>query len=217
MATKSQEEQVADHNALIELVRHGDADAFEELYAMYRGRIYAICLRMAKNPAEAEDLVQEAFLQLFRKIDTFRGESQFGTWFHRLTVNVVLMKLRRKGGRFNVSLDELIETEDGSLERFIASTDHHLELSPERIAVSRAIEQLSPGYRLVLELHDIEGFEHNEIAEILGCGIGNSKSQLHKARRALIAILGVTIDSSSIFANFDRFFADQKRNMREKT
>ncbi len=207
MSTAPRSQQV-NQDALIERAQQGDSAAFEELYTLHKRRVYGICLRMVRNQADAEDLAQEAFLQLFRKLKLFRGESQFSTWLHRLVVNVVLMKLRRKdvcnGG---ASLDELIEVGDGELKKEVTSIDHHLILSPERIAVGRAIEQLPPGYRLILRMHDLEGFEHNEIAEILGCSIGNSKSQLHKARLALLAILRVELDPLSILVDFDRFLS----------
>jgi RNA polymerase sigma-70 factor (ECF subfamily) len=139
---------------------------------------------MSGNTAEAEDLTQEAFLQLFRKISTFRGESAFSTWLHRLAVNVVLMHLRRKGVQ-QVSLDELDTTQDEPVKRDYGDDDRRLVGSIDRISLSRAIADLPPGYRAVFVLHDIEGYEHNEIAEIMNCSVGNSKSQLHKARLKL--------------------------------
>lgn len=209
MSTAPRPQQI-NQDALIERAQQGDSAAFEELYALHHKRAYRICFRMVRNQADAEDLVQEAFLQLFRKLKLFRGESQFSTWFHRLVVNVALMKLRKKDGRYDVSLDELVEVDSGELKREITSIDHHLRLSPERIAVGRAIEQLAPGYRLILRMHDLEGFDHNEIAAILGCSIGNSKSQLHKARTALLSLLEVKLDPLSILVNFDRFLSDSE-------
>jgi len=145
---------------------------------------------MVGNPAGAEDLAQEAFLQLFRKIQTFRGESAFSTWLHRLTVNVVLMRLRRKNV-LETSLDELGEQdeESGSPRREIGTPDLTLSGSVDRVNLERAVGQLPPGYRAVFLLHDVEGYEHNEIADMLGCSIGNSKSQLHKARTRLRDLL----------------------------
>jgi RNA polymerase sigma-70 factor (ECF subfamily) len=207
MSTAPRPQQV-NQDALIKRAQQGDSAAFAELYALHKRRAFSICYRMVKNQADAEDLVQEAFLQLFRKLKLFRGESQFATWFHRLVVNVALMKLRKKDGRYDSSLDELVEVGDSELKQEVTSVDHHLELSPERIAVGRAIEQLPPGYRLILRMHDLEGFEHNEIAEILGCSIGNSKSQLNKARKALLSLLGIKLDPLAILVNFDRFLSD---------
>jgi len=139
---------------------------------------------MTGNTAEAEDLTQEAFLQLFRKISTFRGESAFSTWLHRLAVNVVLMHLRKKGLQ-QVSLDEVDTSQEEPVKRDYGDDDRRLLGSIDRITLLRAISNLPAGYRTVFVLHDIEGYEHNEIAEIMNCSVGNSKSQLHKARMKL--------------------------------
>jgi RNA polymerase sigma-70 factor (ECF subfamily) len=173
----------------IERAKNGDGYAFELLYGMHKRRVYSLCLRMTGNTAEAEDLTQEAFLQLYRKIATFRGESAFSTWLHRLSVNVVLMHLRKKGLP-EVSLEETIEPqqEDGP-KKDIGARDNVLAGSIDRVNLERAIESLPPGYRIIFVLHDIEGYEHNEIAEMMGCSIGNSKSQLHKARMKLRDLL----------------------------
>lgn len=168
----------------------GDAAAFEFLYQMHGRRVYALCLRMVSNPADAEDLAQEAFLQLFRKIGTFRGESAFSTWLHRMTVNVVLMRLRKK----TLPTDSLEETLDPDSEnsgpkRDVGTADLRLTGAVDRVNLERSIEKLPPGYKTVFVLHDVQGFEHNEIANIMGCSVGNSKSQLHKARTRLRELL----------------------------
>ena len=168
----------------IERAKQGDEAAFELLYNLHKRRVYSLCLRMVSNPAQAEDLAQEAFLQLFRKIGTFRGESAFSTWLHRMTVNVVLMNLRRKGLPL-VSLEETLETDEETPRKELGAQDMKLTGSIDRLQLQRAIEKLPPGYKRVFVLHDVEGFEHNEIAEMVGCSIGNSKSQLHKARLKL--------------------------------
>jgi RNA polymerase sigma-70 factor, ECF subfamily len=168
----------------IERAKQGDEAAFEALYNLHKRRVYSLCLRMVSNPAQAEDLAQEAFLQLFRKIGTFRGESAFSTWLHRMTVNVVLMNLRRKGLPL-VSLEETLETDEETPRKELGAPDLKLTGSIDRLQLQRAIEKLPPGYKTVFVLHDVEGFEHNEIAEMVGCSIGNSKSQLHKARLKL--------------------------------
>ena len=173
----------------IERAKRGDAESFEGLYVLHKRRVYSLCLRMTGNTAEAEDLTQEAFLQLYRKIASFRGESAFSTWLHRLAVNVVLMRLRKKGLP-QVSLEETLEPQqEGGPRKDIGTRDNVLAGSIDRINLERAIESLPPGYRMVFVLHDIEGYEHNEIAEMLGCSIGNSKSQLHKARMKLRDLL----------------------------
>src|SRR6516162_7108346 len=173
----------------IDRAKGGDAAAFERLYGLHKRRVYSLCLRMVGNTAEAEDLTQEAFLQLYRKIGTFRGESAFSTWLHRLAVNVVLMHLRKKGLP-EISLDEALEPqhEDGP-KKDIGARDNVLAGSIDRVNLERAIESLPPGYRIIFVLHDVEGYEHNEIAEMMGCSIGNSKSQLHKARMKLRDLL----------------------------
>lgn len=163
----------------------GDHAAFAHLYGLHKRRIYSLCLRMVSNPAEAEDLTQEAFLQLHRKIATFRGDSAFSTWLHRLAVNVVLMHLRKKGLQLT-SLDEAMEpTQDEGPGKSFGAPDLALSGSIDRLALERAVGALPAGYRLIFLLHDVEGYEHNEIATMLECSIGNSKSQLHKARLKL--------------------------------
>lgn len=167
----------------------GDLSCFEALYTRHRRRIFSLCLRMTGNLTQAEDFTQEAFLQLYRKIATFRGESAFSTWLHRLTVNIVLMQFRKRG-LVEVSLEETLEPQQAdSPAREFGARDNVLHGLIDRVALDRAIAQLSPGYRITFVLHDIEGYEHNEIATILGCSIGNSKSQLHKARMKLRTLL----------------------------
>jgi RNA polymerase sigma-70 factor (ECF subfamily) len=174
----------------IRLAQQGDPDPFERIYRLHSRRVYALCLRMVGNTAEAEDLAQEAFLQLFRKIATFRGESAFSTWLHRLAVNVVLMRLRKKT-LSETSLEETTEPdeESGGPRKDVGGPDLRLSGSIDRVNLQRAIEELPPGYKAVFVLHDIQGYEHNEIADIMGCSIGNSKSQLHKARTRLRELL----------------------------
>src|SRR5579864_3058944 len=168
----------------------GNAAAFEFLYQLHGRRVYALCLRMVNNPADAEDLMQEAFLQLFRKIGTFRGESAFSTWLHRMTVNVVLMRLRKKSLPV-ASLEETTEPDEetGGPRKDIGAPDLRLSGAVDRVNLERSVEKLPPGYRTVFVLHDVQGYEHNEIAEIMGCSVGNSKSQLHKARTRLRDLL----------------------------
>jgi RNA polymerase sigma-70 factor (ECF subfamily) len=170
---------------LLARAQSGDHHAFAQLYAVHKRRIYSLCLRMVGNVAEAEDLTQEAFLQLHRKISTFRGDSAFSTWLHRLAINVVLMQLRKKGLSL-ISLDEAMDPapEEGPGRSF-GAPDLTLSGAIDRLALQRAVADLPAGYRLIFILHDIEGFEHNEIAAMLDCSIGNSKSQLHKARLKL--------------------------------
>jgi RNA polymerase sigma-70 factor (ECF subfamily) len=173
---------------LIERAKLGDAQAFQALYDKHKRRVYSLCLRMTANTAEAEDLTQEAFLQLYRKIGTFRGESAFSTWLHRLSVNVVLMQLRKKSLPV-VSLEETTQGEEDTPKKDFGAEDLALAGSIDRLQLQRAVDDLPPGYRMIFVLHDVEGYEHNEIATIVGCSIGNSKSQLHRARRKLRDLL----------------------------
>ncbi len=174
----------------IERAKQGDAEAFQALYDRHKRRVYSLCLRMTANTAEAEDLAQEAFLQLYRKIATFRGESAFSTWLHRLSVNVVLMHLRKKSLPV-VSLEETTQggSEEDTPKKDFGADDVALAGSIDRLQLQRAVDSLPPGYRTIFVLHDVEGYEHNEIAGIVGCSIGNSKSQLHKARMKLRDLL----------------------------
>ena len=174
----------------IQRAREGDRTAFEYLYRLHSGRVHAVCLRMVADPTEAEDLTQEAFLLLFRKIHTFRGESAFSTWLHRLVVNLVLMRLRKKSFPA-VSIEAAPDPgdENGWPSIDIGAPDLLLEGSIDRISLARCIAQLPAGYRTMFVLHDIQGYEHHEIARILGRSVGDSKSQLHKARTRLRELL----------------------------
>ena len=169
---------------LIARAQRGDEEAFAELFETHKRRVYSLCLRITGDATEAEDLAQEAFLQLFRKIATFRGESAFSTWLHRLVVNAVLMHLRKKGLQ-QVPLEDTDNSQEDAVKREYGDDDRRLLGAVDRLALGRAIEQLPPGYRSVFVLHDVEGYEHNEIAQIMNCSVGNSKSQLHKARLRL--------------------------------
>jgi RNA polymerase sigma-70 factor (ECF subfamily) len=177
-------------NETLRRAQQGDAGAFEEIYRLHARRVFSLCLRMLGDPVEAEDLAQEAFLQLFRKIHTFRGESAFSSWLHRLTANVVLMSFRRKKAVV-ASLDEVtrINDEDNAPRWEIGGPDLRLTGVFDRVNLETVVEQLPEGYKRMFLLHDVHGYEHNEIAEILGCSIGNSKSQLHKARKRLRELL----------------------------
>jgi RNA polymerase sigma-70 factor (ECF subfamily) len=163
----------------------GNISAFELLYERYHRRTYSLCLRMTSSPTEAEDLTQEVFIQLFRKIGSFRGESAFSTWLHRLTVNQVLMHFRRR------SVKNEKTSEDGEIpEQIVPGTENQAKMPVlDRIALTRAVNQLPPGYKSVFMLHDVEGYEHEEVARLLKISVGTSKSQLHKARLKLRGLL----------------------------
>lgn len=182
-ARKTKVERLSEAEA-VERAKTGDAEAFQTLYDMHKRRVYSLCLRMTANVAQAEDLTQEAFLQLFRKIGTFRGESAFSTWLHRMAVNVVLMHLRRKSLPV-VPLEDTLESEEDTTRKEPGAPDLKLSGTVDRLQLQRAVDDLPAGYRTIFVLHDVEGYEHNEIAGIVGCSVGNSKSQLHKARLKL--------------------------------
>src|ERR1700751_2265551 len=175
---------------LIARAQRGEESAFEALYHAHKRRVYHLCFRMIGNTAEAEELTQEAFLRLFRKIHMFRADSAFSTWLHRLAVNVVLMRLRKKT-LAETSLDEGTDPDEdvGGPRKDIGGPDLRLSGSVDRVNLERAVGQLPPGYRSVFVLHDVQGYEHNEIAAIMNCSIGHSKSQLHKARMRLRELL----------------------------
>ncbi len=159
----------------------GEDAAFEALYHRHFRRVYSLCLRMLGNPTEAEDLTQETFANLYRKIGSFRGDSQFTTWLHRMTVNQVLMHFRKRSVKM-----EKTTTEGETPIQIVKGTENASRMPIiDRIAIEKAIGQLAPGYRSVFVLHDVEGYEHEEIGRMLGIAEGTSKSQLHKARLKL--------------------------------
>src|SRR5437870_13393730 len=157
---------------------------------------------MTSNTAEAEDLTQDAFLQVFRKLGTFRGDSALSTWLYRVAVNTVLMHFRKKGLR-QVSLEEPANRESGAPKREHGKVDERLSTSIDRIALTRAMKELPVGYRTIFLLHEVKGYEHHEIARLLRCSVGNSKSQLHKAKVRMREILcyrpELTMDGKSDF------------------
>jgi RNA polymerase sigma-70 factor (ECF subfamily) len=179
-----------DDSEVIRRAQSGDASVFEHLYKSHCQRVYALCLRMVGNTTDAEDLTQEAFMLLFRKIQTFRGESAFSTWLHRLVVNTVLMHLRKKSlPAISIEAGSGSDGENVSPGIDIAAPDLSLEGSIDRINLGRCIAQLPAGSRAVFVMHDIQGYQHHEIAEILGRSEGVSKSQLHRARKRLRELL----------------------------
>ena len=170
---------------LTQLAAKGDMGSFEEIYQRHHRRVYSICLRMLQNVYEAEDLTQDVFIQLYRKVGSFRGDSAFTTWLHRMTVNQVLMHFRKRNVKYEKTTEEG-ETPD----QIVAGTGDPARMPiVDKIALENAIDQLPTGYKNVFVLHDVEGFEHEEVARILGCSVGTSKSQLHKARLKLRKLL----------------------------
>lgn len=170
---------------LTKAAANGDMGAFEEIYKRHHRRVYSICLRMLSSPTEAEDLTQDVFIQLYRKVGSFRGDSAFTTWLHRMTVNQVLMHFRKR----TVKYEKVTEEGETPDQMVTGTTDPNKMRIVDKIALDNAIEQLPTGYKNVFVLHDVEGFEHEEVAKILGCSVGTSKSQLHKARLKLQKLL----------------------------
>jgi len=174
----------------VALAQSGDESGWNAIYEKHHARVENVCRRMlnGKNE-EVEDLTQEVFLQIFRKLNQFRGDAQLSTWIHRITVNTLLMKFRRKAYP-EVSLDELAErrVESGGLSSEIAELareDTRLSGAVDRIALTRALALMPKGYRTTLVMTQIYGFEHQEAARLLGRTVGNSKSQLHKGKIAM--------------------------------
>ena len=174
--------------SLIQRAQRGDEQAFATLFRLHKKRVYSVCLLMTKDIAEAEDLTQEAFLQVFRSVGSFRCDSAFSTWLYRIAVNTVLMKLRRRK-TLPVSLDEPVSSESPSLRRDIGRADPRLSGAIDRIALCRAMGELPEGCRKIFALHEVEGYQHHEIAKMLECSVGNSKSQLHKAKMKMRDLL----------------------------
>ncbi|HEX8146507.1 MAG TPA: RNA polymerase sigma factor [Pyrinomonadaceae bacterium] len=171
--------------ALAQRAARGDMEAFEELFRLHRRLVYGLCLRMTQDAAEAEDVTQEVFVLLFRKIGGFRGEASFTTWLHRLTVNQVLMRFRKNKAR----REDALEDEELQPHESVRPASPKASQLIDRLTLEGAIAKLPPGYRAAFILHDVEGYEHEEVARILGCAVGTSKSQLHKARTKLRKLL----------------------------
>lgn len=166
-------------------VKQVPQESFEDLYTRHYRRVYSLCLRMTANVSDAEDLAHDVFLQVQRKLASFRGDSAFTTWLHRITVNQVLMHFRKKSVRSELT------TEDGEMPERSEPFTLRTQSAPmvDHIALAAAIEKLPPGYRKIFLLHDVDGYEHEEIAKLLGISAGTSKSQLHKARMKLRSLL----------------------------
>ena len=168
---------------LVQRAQQGDEQAFATLYQLHNKLVYSVCLRMTKDVAEAEDLTQEAFVQVFRNLNSFRGGSAFSAWQYR-----VVVKRRIDEGEPEIAT-EPISRNSPSLKREVEKEDLNLRGTIDRIALRHAIEELPRGCRQIFELHEVEGYEHHEIAKLLQCSIGNSKSQLHKAKKIMRKLL----------------------------
>jgi len=181
---------------LVRMAQQGSAEAFASIYQAHKTKVYSLCLRMTSNTAEAEDLTQVAFLQAFRKLGSFRGDSALSTWLYRLVVNTVLMHFRRKRLQ-ELSLDGPVTYSPDAPKRELGGCDGRLARTLDRIALTRAMNELPSGYRTIFVLHEVEGYEHHEIAQRLRCSVGTSKSQLHKAKARMRELLGQARKSRS--------------------
>jgi RNA polymerase sigma-70 factor, ECF subfamily len=172
---------------LIERCRRNEPGAFEQLYRDHASRVYNLTCRLSGSVADGEDLAQEVFVQIFRKLESFKGEAALSTWIYRLATNLCLDYLRRRSTGWNRTepFDEAVP---------VRATP---PLRAERVDLERAIARLSPGYRAAFVLHDVEGFNHHEIAAILGIAEGTSKSQVHKARLKLREFLAESTEAAT--------------------
>jgi RNA polymerase sigma-70 factor, ECF subfamily len=177
---------------LVSRAQEGDDDAFACLFHRHRPKIFSVCLRMTNNPAEAEDLTQDVFLQVFRKISTFRRDSALSSWLYRIAVNTALMRLRKRIPP-QIPLDDCSNPNTDFPRHEYGKADDGIVSCLDRIALARAISELPDGYRMVYRLHEIEGYEHEEIARLLVCSTGNSKSQLHRAKLRMRHLLSMCV------------------------
>lgn len=171
-----------DVSAALARARGGDADAFETVYRLHAGQVFALCRRMARDHAEAEDWAQDAWVRAWERLRTFRGEARFATWLHRLTVNLILDE-RRRDDRWK---GRLVSASDDGRSSVEATRDAPPGV---RLDLERAVETLPDGARTIFLLHDVEGYRQREIARRLGIAVGTVKSQLHRARKLLKEVL----------------------------
>lgn len=179
---------------LVKKAQNNDLSAFEELVRLYQNKVYGLCLHLAGNHSDAQDLAQEAFIRAYRALASFRNEADFGTWMHRITVNIWLNFKRRNSARPVVFLDEPFKGEDGSeLQRDVADNNgdplQSLEEKEFRGLVRSALGSLSEEHRTVLVLREIEGYSYEEVARMLDCSLGTVKSRLNRAREAMRRIM----------------------------
>ena len=171
---------------LIDRCKRREPGAFEELYRLHAGRVYNLACRLTGSVSDGEDLMQEIFVQVYRKLDGFKGESAVGTWIYRLATNQCLDYLRSHEAKSR-KLNDPIQNE-GALMAHVPRP-----MRADRLDLERAIARLAPGYRAAFVLHDVEGFEHREVATILGIAEGTSKSQVHKARMKIREYLSAVL------------------------
>jgi RNA polymerase sigma-70 factor (ECF subfamily) len=178
-----------DDSVLVERVRQGEREAFDELVERHARKIFRLARHITKNDDDAADVLQDAFLKAYSRLDQFHGESKFYTWLVRIAVNEALMRLRKRRGDRTVSIDEDIETEDGAMRREIADEGEDPEQAygreETRVLLERSIDSLDDTYRSVFVLRDVEGFSTEETADMLGLTVSAVKSRLLRARLQL--------------------------------
>lgn len=174
---------------LIEKARHNDLKAFEELVIIYQDRVYSHCQHLSGNPDDAQDLAQDVFVRAFKGIGSFRNDADFGTWLHRIAVNLWINFSSRNKKIVAFSLDEPLPTREGEVSRELAADDESPQEKVERsefnAMVGGALNRLSPEYRTVLVLREMEGYNYDEIAALLDCSLGTVKSRINRGRKAL--------------------------------
>lgn len=197
----------------------------EEAYTLYGKKVLSICFHMLRNQEEAEDARQEVFLRLHKKIHSFKGDSQFSTWLHRVTTNTVLEMMRAKRSRIlsnTFSLDQMQEEHIdgehvGALDRALLTEDAHLNATGDRMALHAALENMPPGYRMAFDLIGVQGFTAEEAGEMMGVTRGTIKSQYHRAKRWLADEMGIEflesepepeINLDELLADFGRWMED---------
>src|SRR5213595_2435397 len=182
-------EPVSDELALVQATKGGDVGAFEELVKRYDRNVFRIAQHITQNREDAEDVVQDAFLKAYQNLEQFQGNSKFYTWLVRIAVNEALMRLRKRRNDRTVSLDEDVETEDGSIPREVAdwapNPEQNYGTSELGDILKKTIQGLSPGFRTVFVLRDVEGMSTEETAEMLGLSVPAVKSRLLRARLQL--------------------------------
>ena len=180
-------------SVLIRKAKNGDIHAFENLIENHRKRVYNIAFKMLHNQEDAYDITQEVFIRVFKSMKEFREEASFSTWIYRITKNACLDELRKRKNKATVSMDEDLETEDGTIKRQVEDCspgpDALYESMELRDIVRTAIELLSDEHKFVIILRDLQGFSYEEIAKVLECPEGTVKSRINRARKALKEIL----------------------------
>jgi RNA polymerase sigma-70 factor (ECF subfamily) len=173
-------------DGLVERARRGDVDAFEQLYRLHAGRVYALCLRLAADPVVARELTQDTFVKAWEALPRFRADASLTTWLHRIAVNALLE--RRRGEKRRSARVSLADDEDAAemIVGVVAAPD-----VATAIDLERAVGALPPGVRRAFVLHDVEGYTHEEIAAMTGLAAGTLRAQLHRARQLLMRALSL--------------------------